>query len=150
MKKERGIKHLSLLVFGVLIFISSIRSVLAQENAGEGIAIGIAESIKNGFEAIGANPTLLSSILLGILLYVVLYSIVKQIFSWDNWVYPFVVSVIIVILTFIYLPEDFVEAVCFRIDSEGRAEKHRRFVLVHRRNRVEGSDNETKLFTLAI
>jgi len=65
------------------------------------------------FEGVGWNPHLVSSILLGILLWIVLYTIIIKIFgSGTNWTKfgSIIVAVIMVILTFMYVPADFIEA----------------------------------------
>ncbi|HRZ85891.1 MAG TPA: hypothetical protein P5277_03860 [Candidatus Paceibacterota bacterium] len=63
-------------------------------------------------------------ILLGILLYMVIYSIVKQIFGKGSlshfaWIYPTVISLIIVILAFIVLPANFVNAIVLQYGVMG-------------------------------
>jgi hypothetical protein len=99
----------SLLSFGSFVFMLSL--VTAETNF-EKWGKTAAGSIADLFENIYLGPVQSSTILLGILLWMVLYSVVKEVdlFKGVKGMAP-AIAVIITILAFIYLPDDFVRAV---------------------------------------
>ena len=120
MKKE-SVRLLSLLLIFSILFTFSIQFVSAQ-TALKDVSSGIVTGISSVFQFAQADKNTFSSILLGILLYIVLFSIVKQVFHFEgNYSYLSAggVSLIIVVLTFLYLPANFIETVVLQYSALG-------------------------------
>lgn len=110
-------------LFGLLAITSSIASVSAETIATEWGRTA-AGGIVSFLESMKLNPTALSTILLGVLLWVILYSIVIKFGFFDenkklSWIGPLLISLAITILSFIYLPENFVEAIVLQYGALG-------------------------------
>ena len=76
------------------------------------------------FNAAGINAISGTKVLMGILLYMIIYSIVKQMSKADTRSAKFfagIASVIIVILSFLYMPEDFVKSIALQYGAMGAA-----------------------------
>lgn len=116
---KRDVKKVLVLGLFSIFLISFIAGVVSAATNAEIVF----ESMTKFLQNLGANPTNLSSILLGILLWIILYSIVKEIFGFKgsnlSWLGPGAVSLIIVILTFLYLPSNFVEAIALQYSAMG-------------------------------
>ncbi len=111
------------------VFYSLLTSVLslnivsaADETNFDLLVQNIGELINSGFSGLNLEPALLTSLLLGILLYVVLYSIVKQMFGFEgnlSWISTGTIALIMTTLTFLYLPENFTEAIALQYSAMG-------------------------------
>ncbi|MFH1710862.1 MAG: hypothetical protein ABH840_00960 [Nanoarchaeota archaeon] len=116
---KRDVKRFFILgLFSIFLISFAISVVSAATNAEV-----VASSIATWLETVKLNPASLSSILLGVLLWIILYSIVKQIFGFEGgrlaWLAPGAVSLIIVIITFLYLPSNFIEAIALQYGAMG-------------------------------
>ena len=116
---------LSLLVLSTLILVSG---VFAQTSSGEEPIQRIADFI-DGFNKgfllrVNLTPKNTSIALLGLILFMVIFSIVSKLFNWKGksgfWL-AMPVSLAVVILTFLYLPENFVEAIVLQYGAMGSA-----------------------------
>lgn len=125
MNKQRGMKLL-----GITFILSSLTTlfsslVSAQQNNFELLAQSIGKALANGFSSIRIEPALLTSILLGILLWIIIQSIVVKVFNFgeSKWSKAggAAVSLIIVLLTFIYLPKNFIQAIAYQYGALGAA-----------------------------
>jgi hypothetical protein len=122
MKKE--IVIFSLLFLFSISAVNILPSVSAQEFSGaEVLVLGIAESITGIYDAIRFDVDNSSKILLGILLWIILYSVVSQmkLFEIGNSgrVLSGIVALIITILTFILMPKNFIEAIVLQYGALG-------------------------------
>jgi len=130
----------SVLVFGVLgLFLFSMFSfVLAQDSidsrnnvitsaANEfnaGPAGTLAEFLQNNAKI---NPKVLSSVLLGLLLYIIIYSFVTKALGFkreSGTLFHFgsiVVSLVVVVLSFLYIPENFIDSIVLQYGAMGMA-----------------------------
>ncbi|MBS3088273.1 hypothetical protein J4402_00680 [Candidatus Pacearchaeota archaeon] len=105
------------------LFLFSVHLVSAQTLA-EDFGREAARGLSAFMEQLRLNPTNMSVILLGILLWIIVYSIVVQLFkstTKTGTLFAFAVSVIVVILTFISLPQGFVEAIVLQYGAMGAA-----------------------------
>lgn len=93
-------------VYGFLASLLAVGLVSGQTNA-EVVGGGIAGFFTSILDAIQANPANLSTILFGVLIWMVLYSVVKEmdLFNGVAFAAP-VVSIILTILSFIYVPQE--------------------------------------------
>lgn len=117
MKKRLKI---GLFLFALAIFLSNF--VSAQETNFDIWTRNIADIIANGFSVVSLNPAVLTTFLLGALLWIIIYSIVVQIFKFKGtwaWLGGGIVSLIIVLLTFIYIPDNFIEAIALQYSAMG-------------------------------
>ena len=120
---KRDVRKFFVLGLFSILLISFVAGIVSAATNGEIAVTSIADFLRT----LGANPASLSSILLGVLLWIVLYSIVKEIFGFSGgrsnfaWIGPGAVSLIIVILTFLYLPSNFVEAIALQYSAMGAA-----------------------------
>jgi hypothetical protein len=110
------------------ILISGLMSLLSISLISAATGDEVLRNVANGFtkllEGIGIGKfnlgvNGLSMILLGILLWIVLYSIIKQIFSLDSGWASAGISLIITIITFIALPENFISAIVTQYGAMG-------------------------------
>lgn len=111
-------------IFTFMLFLLSLPAVLAQtiaEEWGRTAAAGIVSFL----DTLKLNPTALSTLLLGILLWIILYSVVIKIGlgGEGHWgaIGSAIVALIVVILSFMYLPENFVEALALQYGATGIA-----------------------------
>ncbi|MFA6023002.1 MAG: hypothetical protein WC781_02865 [Candidatus Pacearchaeota archaeon] len=101
-------------------------STMDLSNSALGAVAGSAANGITGFlSTIQLTPRTLSSVLLGALLWIVLYSVLGQIFKvgekrWAR-VFSGAVALIITLLAFIYLPANFVEAITLQYSAMGAA-----------------------------
>ena len=114
MRKERvlGLSVISLLVISFLVSFVSAETNLES----------VAGSLTEGLEKISINPTYLTEALLGILLFMILHTIILQLFNFSgkrSGILAGFTSLIIVILTFIWLPNDYVEAIALQYSAMG-------------------------------
>ena len=127
----------SVLVFGIfgLFLFSMFGFVLGQgfdanDPAGE-LSYDFAEDNVMGMlagrlDGLGLNPALLSSILLGVLLFIVIHTVVGKVFfkkaegKYINWIGG-AVSLIIVFLSFLYIPRNFIDSVVLQYGAMGMA-----------------------------
>jgi len=114
MRKERvlGLSIISLFVISFLV------SFVSAETNIESVA----GSLADGLEKISINPTYLTEALLGILLFMILYTIVVQLFNFSGkkgGMLAGITSLIIVILTFVWLPSGYVEAIALQYSAMG-------------------------------
>lgn len=117
-------KSISSILLAPLFFMLSVPSVLAQtiaEEWGRTAAAGIVSFL----DTLKLNPTALSTVLLGILLWIILYSVVTKIGlgGESHWgaIGSAIIALIIVILSFMYLPANFVEALALQYGATGVA-----------------------------
>ncbi|MEK6855191.1 MAG: hypothetical protein AABX73_03130 [Nanoarchaeota archaeon] len=108
-----------------LVLLSSLNLISAQETIARSWGKTAASGIVDFLDTLKLNPTALSTLLLGILLWIVIYSIVMEVFgkkgkSWGR-LFGGAVSLIVVLLSFIYLPENFVEAIVLQYGAMGAA-----------------------------
>jgi len=104
MKKVFGI---ILVVAFFMVMLVSISLVSAENNA-EVVSRNVAEMISSLFSDVNMGPTNLSSVLLGILLWMILYSVFKMTKLIKGFFLSGGIALIVTILTFIYLPDGFV------------------------------------------
>jgi len=118
MKKE-------IAVFGFLFLfaISLLPAVSAQQTGLSIVVIGIADSIQEIFDAIRFDVDNSSKVLLGILLWIVLFSVLSQMellkVGNSGRILSGVVSLIITLLTFILMPPNFIEAIVLQYGALG-------------------------------
>ncbi len=111
MKKENLKIFVSILLSVFLISLVSAQTT-GWQRFGQGIV--------SVWDSLGITHNL-TVILLGALLWIILYSIVKQVFNYENKWVPAGVSLIIVILTFIFIPKDLTEAIALQYTAMGAA-----------------------------
>jgi hypothetical protein len=119
MKIRRG-SYFVLTLF-LISFILLTSFVAAQSTVGDTANEKIKETLTEAIEKLKVRE-FLTSILLGILLWIVLYSIVKQVFSFSDGAGGWAaagVSLIIVILTFVYIPEQLIEVIALQYTALG-------------------------------
>jgi len=120
MKKEMRVFAL---FFISMILIVLVLNLVSAETNFEAWGRDVGTAITTFLESIKINPDNLSVILLGVLLWIIVFSIVKQIFSYQRgkWghIMATVISLIVVILTFIYMPENFIEAIALQYGAMG-------------------------------
>ena len=114
----------------VLTFIVSLFSIslISAETVLERFVGSSSAVVAESLEKIKLNPTLLSTVLLAILLWMIIYSILKQmeLFKNDERQYfknatAFVISIIITWLSFIFLPDNFIESIVLQYGAMGAA-----------------------------
>ncbi len=114
---------------GIITSILSLLSVVlvsAQETNLEVWGRTAAGSIARFLDTLRLNPSSLSTILLALLLWMVLYSIISKMklfgdgSKWGHFVSG-IVSIIITILVFIYLPQNFLESIVLQYGAMGAA-----------------------------
>lgn len=108
----------------ILILTLSFLPFVAAETNFDVFARSAAQGLSGFLVNLSVEPALLSTILLGILLWIVIYSIVIKVFDFDTgrrWgvVGAGIVSLIIVLLTFIYVDDNFIEAIALQYSALG-------------------------------
>ncbi|MEK6858424.1 MAG: hypothetical protein AABX53_00755 [Nanoarchaeota archaeon] len=101
--------------------VTSLPFVSAETNF-EIFARGLSQGFSGFLSTLKIEPALLTTLLLGILLWIVLYSIVKKVFNYEGTAGSWSaggVSLIIVFLTFIYVPDNFIEAIALQYSAMG-------------------------------
>jgi len=120
MKKQNLFLMVSLILLFVLpltlSFVSALDTEAIQSN-------WFVSPFVEFLQSIGWTTYNTTVILFGILLYMVIFSIVDQIFGrkWGTlgWVYPAVISLIVTILAFIAIPPNFVDAIVLQYGAMG-------------------------------
>lgn len=105
------------------LFLSQIALVSAETNF-ESWTRSAAYSISDFLNTIQLNPTNFSSLLLGVLLFMIIYTIVKGLNFAEgrwNWTFSAIVSLIITILSFFWLPPTFIDAISLQYGAMGAA-----------------------------
>jgi hypothetical protein len=110
-------------ILSTLTTLSSIALVSAQTNF-EVWSRTAAARVSEMFATLQLDPTGASTILLGILLFMIIYSIVKQMQLFAGMgalaeFFSLVAAVIISILTFVWLPEEFIENIVLQYGAMG-------------------------------
>jgi len=119
MEKAGKILALSLLA---VIMISFVSNFVLAETVAEAWGKNLAQGISSFLETIKINPKTSSIVLLGILLWIIIYSIIVKIFNYKGkWgsISGALVSLIIVVLSFLYLPENLVETIVLQYGAMG-------------------------------
>jgi hypothetical protein len=110
-------------ILALILILSTLAFVSAQTfaDATESVVIDISQSIRDGLDTILINPSTLSSVLLGILLFIIIYSIVLKMKLFEGYgrILALVVALIFTLLTFIYMPDNFVEAIVLQYGAVG-------------------------------
>ncbi len=104
-----------------LVSLLSVGLVSAQTNFDEWGA-NLAGGVQEFFNAIYLNPQNYSTILLGILLFMVIYSVIKKMSLFGgstNWILSTVAALIVTILSFIAIPDNFVETILLQYGAMG-------------------------------
>jgi len=109
---------------GFIIGLFSL-SFISAETLGEAALRNTGSGIKALFDALYLNPDNSTKILLGILLYIVIYSVVVQIFGTEKSkggkLFAAIFSLIVVLLSFIALPQNFIETIVLQYGAMGAA-----------------------------
>jgi len=113
-KRSVGLIILSLLALVLSIFLVSA-AFQADLNP---LLSGSSSALGNFIESLSL-PKNLSIILLGILLWMIMYTITKKLFSLNSKWISIGASLIMTVLAFIYLPENFVEAIVLQYGVVG-------------------------------
>lgn len=119
MKKRKKI-NLILLTFSIIFLTTFVSAQTNLDTATQKIPVMLSEFLK----FLQLDTTLLASLLMGLLLWAIVYSIVVQLFhSGGKWgsIFATLVSLIIVILSMIALPENFIDAVLLQYGAMGAA-----------------------------
>ena len=127
MKRDVLSKRIVLSFSILLLVLFSISFILAQDNPGLDDNIGrgvnnIAVAINQFYSGFGIDPEVFTLIMFGILVWMVIYSVIKQmnLFQGDFvglWVGIF--SLIVTILAFIGFPREFINGILFQYSAMG-------------------------------
>ena len=118
--KKAG-KILTLIIFNLLAF-SFLSNLVLAETIAESWGRNLAQGIAGFLETIKIDPQTSSIILLGILLWILIYSVVIKIFHYEGrWgsISAGIISLIIVILAFLFLPGSLVESIVLQYGAMG-------------------------------
>jgi len=119
MKKERR------KIVGIILLSLFLVSLFAGIAAAQTNYDNFKTWIKELIDTLYLNPVNITIFLLGLLLWIIIFSIVRQVFHYEkgmwNHTAATVVSLIIVILTFMFIPDALVEAIALQYTAMGAA-----------------------------
>jgi hypothetical protein len=122
MKKESA-KIFGIVLISLLALISVANLVAAETNLDVWKV-----NFANALDQLHANPYYSTLILLGVLLWIILFTIIKQMFNYESttifswgFIAPSAISLIMVILTFMFIPQSMIEAIALQYTAMGAA-----------------------------
>tara|TARA_Y100000310_G_scaffold345546_1_gene466327 strand:+ start:1060 stop:1785 length:726 start_codon:yes stop_codon:yes gene_type:complete len=119
--KKRGRIVLPIITAITSIFLTTL---VSAQTVGEEILRNISDTVTGLMQQIGADTANLTIALLGVLLFIIIYSIVVQVFSFQgkmSKITAFGITLVVVILSFIYIPDNFLETIALQYSAMGAA-----------------------------